>query len=76
MEAEPVEPVEKNIYQSKPIENTPSQTFTFQKNYFVCFKENDLETMKITSYFILKALFILKIFKFLSRLFGHVGKTA
>ena len=27
-------------------------------------------------YFILKALFVLKIFKFLSRLFGHIGKTA
>ena len=26
-------------------------------------------------YFILKALFVLKVFKFLSRLFGHVGKT-
>ena len=31
--------------------------------------------MKNAFYFILKALFILKIFKFLSRLFGHVGKT-
>ena len=27
-------------------------------------------------YFILKALLVLKVFKFLSRLFGHVGKTA
>ena len=32
--------------------------------------------MKNTFYFVLKALFILKIFKFLSRPFGHVGKTA
>ena len=30
--------------------------------------------MKNVFYFILKALFVLKIFKFLSRLFGHVGK--
>ena len=30
--------------------------------------------MKNTFYFILKALFVLKIFKFLSRLFGHVEK--
>ena len=30
--------------------------------------------MKNAFYFILKALFVLKIFKFLSWLFGHVGK--
>ena len=30
--------------------------------------------MKNTSYFILKALFVYKIFKFLSDVFGHVGK--
>ena len=32
--------------------------------------------MKNAFYFILKALFVPKIFKFLSCLFGHVGKTA
>ena len=32
--------------------------------------------MKNAFYFILKALFVLKIFKFSSRHFGHVGKTA
>ena len=32
--------------------------------------------MKNAFYFIIKALFVLKIFKFLSWLFGHVGKTA
>ena len=32
--------------------------------------------MKNAFYFILKALFVLKIFKFLSRPFGHVGKAA
>ena len=31
---------------------------------------------KMLFYFILKVLFILKIYKFLSWLFGHVGKTA
>ena len=31
--------------------------------------------MKNAFYFILKAFFVLKIFKFLSRLFGHVGKN-
>ena len=32
--------------------------------------------MKNVFYFILKALFVLKIFKFLSWLFGHIEKTA
>ena len=31
--------------------------------------------MKNAFYFILKALYVLKIFKFLSRLFGNVGVT-
>ena len=35
------------------------------------FKNDD-----IALYFILKALFVLKIIKFLSQLFGYVGKTA
>ena len=38
--------------------------------------ESPFKMMKNAFYFILKALFVLKIFKFLSRLFGHVGKTA
>ena len=38
--------------------------------------ENPLKMMKNAFYFTLKALFVLKIFKFFSRLFGHVGKTA
>ena len=32
--------------------------------------------MKNAFYFILKAVFVLKIFKFLSSLFGHIEKTA
>ena len=35
----------------------------------------DWEPFKIDENFIFKALFLLKIFKFLSRLFSHVGKT-
>ena len=42
----------------------------------ICLTESPLKMMKNTFYFILKALFVLKIFKFLSGLFGHVGKTA
>ena len=38
--------------------------------------EGPLKMMEIAFYFILKALFFLKIFKFLLRLFVHVGKTA
>ena len=46
-----------------------------KKNYVICLIESPLKIMKNAFYFILKALFILKIFKFLSRLFGHTGKT-
>ena len=42
----------------------------------ICVIESPLEVIKNVSYFILKALFVLKIFRYLSRLFGHVGKTA
>ena len=42
----------------------------------ICLIESPLKMMKNAFYFILKALFVLKLFKFLLRLFGHVGKTA
>ena len=43
----------------------------------ICLIESHSKMMKNAFYFILKALFVPKIFKFLSRLFfGHVGKTA
>ena len=37
--------------------------------------ESPLKMMKNAFYFTLKALFVLKVFKFLSLLFGHVEKT-
>ena len=37
--------------------------------------ESPLKMMKNALYFILKVFFFLEIFKLLSRLFGHVGKT-
>ena len=43
--------------------STP-RTLTFQKNCFVCFKESHLKMMKKAFYFILKPLFIFKIFIF------------
>ena len=42
----------------------------------ICLIESPLKMVKNNFYFILIALFVLKIFKFLSRLFGHLGKTA
>ena len=45
----------------------------FKKICVVCLIESPLEMMKNAFSFILKAL--LKIFKFLSRPFGHLGKT-
>ena len=42
----------------------------------ICFIESPLKVMKNAFYFILKALFVLEIFKFLLLLYGHVEKTA
>ena len=53
------------------VELSPSKKF-----FVVCFNESPLKMMKNAFYFILKALFILKIFKFLSLLFDHLEKTA
>ena len=46
------------------------------KKGVICFIESPLKMVKNAFYFILKALFVLKIFKFLSWLFSHVEKTA
>ena len=59
------------------IQKTQSRTFTFQKNCFICFNERPLKVIKKNAFcFILKALFVCKIFKSLSWLLGHVEKTA
>ena len=47
-----------------------------KKNFVICFIESPLKIIKNAFCFILKALFVLKIFKFLSLLFGHIEKTA
>ena len=47
-----------------------------KKILFICFNESLLKMIKNVFYFILKALFILMIFKFLSWHFGHVEETA
>ena len=46
------------------------------KKRVIYFIESPLKMLKNAFYFTLKALFVLKIFKFLSWLFGHVEKTA
>ena len=50
--------------------------FLPSEKYFIRFNDSLLKMMKIAFYFILKALFILKIFRFLSWLFGNLEKTA
>ena len=47
-----------------------------KKNHFICFNKSPLKMMKNAFYFIFKALFVLKIFKFLSWFFDDVEKTA
>ena len=47
-----------------------------KKMCVICLIESPLKMMKNAFYFILKVLFVLKIFKFLSRLFRYEGKTA
>ena len=53
-----------------------SESHILKKISVTCFHENPLKIMKNAFYFMLKALFVLKVFKFLSWHFGHVGKTA
>ena len=46
-----------------------------QDSHLLNFVENPLKMMKNAFYFILKAILVLKIFKFLSWLFSHVDKV-
>ena len=46
------------------------------KKKIISFNDSPSKMMEKAFYFILKALFFLKIFTFLSLLFGHVEKTA
>ena len=47
-----------------------------KKIFIICFSDSPSKMMENAFYFILKALFVPKIFKFLSWLFGYVEKTA
>ena len=46
----------------------------FKRVGFICFDENPLKNDEKWFLFQLKALFVIKIFKFCPELFGHVGK--
>ena len=46
------------------------------KIFFICFNDSPVKMMKNDFDLLLKVLFVLKIFKFLSSHFGHVEKTA
>ena len=52
-----------------------SQTLTFQKDIFICLVDSVSKMMENAFYFILKAHVILKVFKFLSSLFGPAEET-
>ena len=62
----------KNLLQKRSLKSYSNLAKT---NCVICFIESALKMMENAFYFILKALSVLKIFKFLSWLFGHVGKT-
>ena len=53
-----------------------SDSYLPKKFLFIRFTESSLKMMKNAFYFILKTLFVLTIFKFLSWHFGHVPETA
>ena len=50
--------------------------FHLRKKNVICFNDSPSKIMKHAFYFMLKALFVLKIFKFLSWIFVHAVKTA
>ena len=56
--------------------NLKSDTHLPKKKIFICFNNSPSNMMKNAFYFILKAPFVLKVFKLLYWIFGHVDKTA
>ena len=58
------------------LKNKTSEVGPCKKAYIICFNDSHLKMMKNAFYFIWKALFVLKISKFLSWFFGPVEKTA
>ena len=66
----------KFLYPVKTSKNLKVRLLPSKKKYVTYFIESPLKVMKNDYYFILKAIFVLKIFKFLSWLFDHYQKTA
>ena len=60
-----------SAFHTVKVELSPSKKISV-----ICFIESPLKMMQNAFYFTSKAVFVLKIFKFLSRLFGHVEETA
>ena len=58
----------------KPI--VKSDSHLPKKNFIICLNDSPSKMMKKAFYFILKALFVLKIVEYFSWLLGHVEKTA
>ena len=67
--------VRTNIWISSKGEELLKSDSHLPKKNFICFNDTPSKMMKNAFYFILKALFVLKIFKYLSWLFGRVEKT-
>ena len=74
-----LEPLEQHYTMFWPMQCCPRSTKVglspSKKICIICLIENPLKMMTNSFCFILKALFVLKMFKFLSRLFGHVEKN-
>ena len=74
--------INSNLFSYKKKENKTKKSPTQlglspseKKHIFICFNENPLKMIKNAFQFILRALFVLKIFKFLSWHFGQVDET-
>ena len=70
-----------SIYRANQLWQTPPSEIKVglspsKKSFFICFNDRPSKMIKNAFYFILKALFVLKIFKLLSLVFGQVEKTA
>ena len=64
----------KQNYFTKYFESNIKSDSLLPKKYFICFNESHLKMMKNGFCFILKVVFVLKVFKSLFWLFGHIEK--
>ena len=64
------------IFRYEKIMLLKSDSHLPKKGFFMCIFESPLKMIKNAFCFILKTLFVLKIFIFLSKRFDHIEKTA